>query len=328
MPLSVLFAWLANTPILTAIIISLLLAMPLTAWMWYSVQSSNLLLKWPTLQLIGWTTILLTVVVICAPLRQFTSAQTTGFIALAVWLLLSIYGVYAAHRIHNKSLTIKSSKLVSAHRLVHISDVHAGSRQSAFVKKCIDQAMSHKPDAILITGDLLDSSAVDQKFLEPLTGIDCPSWMCLGNHERYVNLDQAIDAIENNKTVVLRNTTDSHKEINIIGIDDDDNPAQVANILPGIPVDPEAFNVLLYHKPDGWHAACEHRIDLMLSGHTHGGQVWPFGLFVKRQFPEMVGHFVDDEKHLYVSPGTGTWGPILRLGTRCEMTVIDLHPVS
>lgn len=326
MPLAVLAAWLTKTPVLTALTISTLFAIPLAAWMWYSVQSSNQITKWPTLQMIGWTTVLMSVLAICAPLRLIVSGPTTGIIALVLWLATCLYGVYAAHKIHNKSLKIESNKINSPHRFVHISDIHAGSRSSAFVQKCVTQALSHQPDAIFITGDLLDSSEVDENFLTPLTTMNCPAWMCLGNHERYVNLDKAINAIENNKTVLLRNATDKHKEINLIGIDDADDPQQVARVLPGIPVDTQAFTVLLYHKPDGWRAARNHSIDLMLSGHTHAGQIWPFGLLVKRQFPEMAGHFVKDKQHLYVSPGTGTWGPTLRFGTRCEMTVIDLKP--
>lgn len=268
----------------------------------------------------------MTVIAVCTPLRLIASGQLAGTTALTLWLVACLFGVYAAHKIHNKTLTINSHKITKPHRFVHISDIHAGSRSSAFVQKCIDQALSHQPDAIFITGDLLDSSAVDKKFLMPLATANCPTWMCLGNHERYVNLDQAINAIEHNKTVILRNTTDKYKEINLIGIDDADDPQQVAKVLPAIPVNREEFNVLLYHKPDGWTAARQQGIDLMLAGHTHAGQVWPFGLLVKRQFPEMVGHFVKENQHLYVSPGTGTWGPILRFGTRCEMTVIDLKP--
>lgn len=275
--------------------------------------------------MIGWTTVLLTVLAVCTPLRYFASGPTTGLVALLLWLVVCIVGVYAAHKIHNKHLAISSTKISSPHRFVHISDIHAGSRSSAFVRKCITQALSHNPDAILITGDLLDSSAVDEKFLTPLADISCPSWMCLGNHERYVNLDKAINSIENHKTIILRNTTDVHNQIRLVGIDDADDPQQVANVLPSISLDQQEFTILLYHKPEGWQAARDHGVDLMLSGHTHAGQVWPFGLLVKRQFPQMVGHFINGKQHLYVSPGAGTWGPILRFGTRCEMTIIDLQ---
>ena len=64
----------------------------------------------------------------------------------------------------------------------------------------------------------------------------------------------------------------------------------------------------------------------MLSGHTHNGQVIPFNLVVRRVFPRTVGLFREGGTHLYVSPGTGTWGPVMRLGSRGEVTLFDIHP--
>ena len=327
-PLAVLLAWISDTSVLTMLGRSLLFAIPLTIWMWFSVQSANLYFKWPTLQLLGWTTVLISALILCTPLLLFLPAPATGFIALGLWLMLCAYGVFAAHKIHNKVLRISHHKIQSPVRFVQISDIHAGSRSRAFIQKCIEQALSHQPDAILITGDLLDSSEVDTEFLTPLKEITCPTWMCLGNHERYVDLQSAIKAIEANRVTVLRNDAQHFQNINIIGIDDADDSKQVEKQLPGITYNTNEFNVLLYHKPEGWQTAQNHHIDLMLSGHTHGGQVWPFGLAVKRQFPYLSGLFTNNSNHLYVSPGTGTWGPILRLGTRCEMTVIELTPAT
>lgn len=280
------------------------------------------------MQLLGWTTVLLSVVVFASPLLLFLSAPTTGLIALIAWITLLYYGVYAANKIHNKTITIKSEKLVKSYRFVQLSDVHAGSRSRKFIQKITIQANQHKPDAVFITGDLIDSSSVDASFIEPLGGLTSPTWMCIGNHERYVNLQNAIDAITQHRIKILRNEATVVNDICLIGIDDADNPQQVVEQLPLIERDSSKFQILLYHKPDGWQSACQHNIDLTLAGHTHGGQVWPFGILVKRQFPELQGYFNRGLSHLYVSPGTGTWGPVLRLGTRCEMTIIELVPTS
>ena len=88
------------------------------------------------------------------------------------------------------------------------------------------------------------------------------------------------------------------------------------------------FTVLLYHQPDIWDAAKRHGIELMLSGHTHKGQIWPFGLLVRTRYAHVAGHFQASLSHLFVSQGTGTWGPHMRFGTRCEMTVIDLQSLA
>ena len=84
--------------------------------------------------------------------------------------------------------------------------------------------------------------------------------------------------------------------------------------------------LLLYHRPRGLLAAAG--VDLMLSGHTHNGQIVPFNLVVKRVFNQIVGLFTHDQTNLYVSPGTGTWGPVMRLGSRGEVTLFEVQPAK
>ncbi|MCP4830151.1 MAG: metallophosphoesterase, partial [Proteobacteria bacterium] len=83
-----------------------------------------------------------------------------------------------------------------------------------------------------------------------------------------------------------------------------------------------------YHRPWGLGAAAEAGVDLMISGHTHNGQIVPFNLVVKRVFKRSIGLFRQGTTHLYVSPGTGTWGPIMRLGSRGEITLYKVQPVG
>ena len=70
----------------------------------------------------------------------------------------------------------------------------------------------------------------------------------------------------------------------------------------------------------------DHGIDLMLSGHTHNGQIFPFNLLVKQQFKRIAGLYIEKDARLYVSSGTGTWGPLMRLGSMNEITLFDLLP--
>ena len=328
LPLSVLFSWLSNSDTARNIVFGFFLTPALAYWVWQSFQTSSLIRKQPAVQLLGAGTILLSVVVACLPLLWLLAKPAVGWIAISFWLLLCLYAFYKANTIYNHPLTITSDKLQSALRIVHLSDIHAGSRSTTFISKVVNQTLQHSPDIVVITGDLLDSSAVDTQFLQPLTQLKCPTYLCIGNHERYVNLEAALNAVSNNQVSVLRNLTASTHGIHIIGIDDADDKAQVANVLPALLTDSNQFQVLLYHRPDGWGDAKQHGIDLQLSGHTHAGQIWPFGYLVKLQFPLLHGHFQANNQHLYVSQGTGTWGPTLRLGTRCEMTVIDLAPAN
>ena len=94
--------------------------------------------------------------------------------------------------------------------------------------------------------------------------------------------------------------------------------------LAHLDLDQEAFKILLYHRPDGLEAAAACGIDLMLTGHTHAGQIIPFNLVVKRFFAHIRGLATYGPTTLYVSPGTGTWGPVMRLGSRSEITCFDL----
>ena len=127
---------------------------------------------------------------------------------------------------------------------MHLSDIHAGSRSAGFVDKVVSQTIAQLPDAVFITGDLLDSSAVDTNYLQSLARFSCPVFLCLGNHERYVDLQGAIDAIQANNVQILRSDTAILNEIEIIGIDDADNSEQVARELPSITRSAEKLSLI------------------------------------------------------------------------------------
>ena len=325
-PLTALLSWWTATGTGNALAFSLLLAPVASIWIFLSFQTSNLKTKWPATQLIGLTTLLMNTVIVCSPLLLLFSSVTVAKTATVLWLAVCCYAIHTAHHIKNTRISISSNKLKNTYRLMHLSDIHAGSRRSEFVEKAVTQARAQNPDVVFITGDLLDSSAVDTGYLQPLAAFSCPVYLCLGNHERYVNLQAAIDAIEANNVQILRSEAATHGELEIIGIDDAETPDQVTRELPSITRSADAFQVLLYHRPHGFEYAADNGIDLMLCGHTHGGQVWPFGILVKRQFPLIKGRYQHNGSTLYVSQGTGTWGPVMRLGTISEMTLIELTP--
>ena len=325
-PLTALFTWWTATRTGAALGWSLLLTPIVSIWIFSSFQTANLKTKWPATQLIGLTTILMNTVLLCSPLLLIFPSATVALIATVLWIAATFYAVRTAQIIQNTQISLSSNKLRNSYRLMHLSDIHAGSRTSEFVNKVVTQTNAHKPDVVFITGDLVDSSAVDTDYLQPLANFSCPVYLCLGNHERYVNLQAAIDAIEANNVKILRSDTALQGELEIIGIDDAENSAQVERELPSITRSSNKFQVLLYHRPQGFEYAADNGVDLMLSGHTHGGQVWPFCVLVKRQFPFLKGSYQHNGSTLHVSQGTGTWGPIMRLGTISEMTLIELTP--
>jgi len=325
-PITALTSWLFDQQTGKWLLYSLVLAPFAFMGLWHVIQRGSPGLRWPVMQYFGWGAVLAPLMLVGAVLTIWLPKPTVGAAVLITWLVLGILGVLAATRISERVLSFRHALLDRPYKVVQLSDIHVGSRSPAFLQQAIDQAVRHQPDMLLITGDLVDASAVRAENLQALGGLPCPVYVSLGNHERYIDLDAVIAMIEGHGVEILRSHTATHGRLQIIGIDDADHQDHVERTLPGIPLSDDHYRILLYHRPDGWDAARTAGIDLMLAGHTHGGQIWPFKYFVRWRFKHLVGLFSENDRHLYVSPGTGCWGPIMRLGTRAEMTVIDLLP--
>lgn len=325
-----LVAWLAGHPALPAVALGAVAAPFVFARLMRTLRGERTRARHRWMLALGLGAVLLPVVVGGALLALVLPIGTRalGLGALASWIVLALHARHRAERIDDVSLELALPGLARAVRLVQLSDVHVGSRDGAFLERVVEQARAHAPELVVITGDLLDESRVGVTDLAALARFECPVYLAIGNHERYVDLDAALAAIRRHGVRVLRDEAVEHGPLRLIGIDDRDRPDALPGVLERLGSDPASVDVLLYHRPDGWQAARARRIPLTLSGHTHGGQIWPFGLLVRRQYPDMIGRFERDGTTLYVSSGTGTWGPALRLGTRSEMTVIDLVPAT
>jgi hypothetical protein len=115
--------------------------------------------------------------------------------------------------------------------------------------------------------------------------------------------------------------------LQVVGVDYPEKEGQKDNpVLKDIRIDSTKPSVLLYHTPAGLDDAVEAGIDLQLSGHTHNGQIFPFNYLAKLFYPKIKGLYRIKNMSLYVSPGTGTWGPPMRLGSNNEITLLNLVP--
>ena len=263
------------------------------------------------------------------------------FVALAVWSIMN------AHRIEVRHIELASPKLDRPVRLVQVSDVHVGSRGPGFLPRIVRRVNALEPDAVLVTGDLIDLMKLPDDALDAVGALAAPAFFAIGNHERYIGSDAVCARLEALGVTVLRNARTEWEAMRIIGIDDAEARDHVARELERIdsgagagagerdPIgsraesgerDRDPFTVLMYHRPDGAEDAARTGVDLMLCGHTHNGQIAPFDRIVKRQFPRIAGRFDIDGMVLYVSPGTGTWGPTMRLGSSNEITVFEVSP--
>jgi predicted MPP superfamily phosphohydrolase len=252
------------------------------------------------------------------------SAAAQGLIGLT--LALVTYSVVNAYSPSVVTVQLTSRKLSHPLRFVQITDVHIGSRSPNFLARVMQQITEHKVDFVCITGDFIDAPNVSEKDLSALLSCPSPIYFSIGNHELYEDLEDIVQRLQRLGVRVLRSQTCVQGEVQLIGIDDSERANQVEQEIAGLKIDPERFVLLLYHRPRGLEAAANAGVDLMISGHTHNGQIVPFNFVVRRVFDRAVGLFSEGLTQLYVSPGTGTWGPIMRLGSRGEITLFEIQP--
>ena len=261
--------------------------------------------------------------VLAAVLDSATAARSVLTLTFLAWVIGSVVAMTPVV----KTFRLTSPRLKSPVRFIQITDVHIGSRSKAFLDKVISRVNREKPDFLCITGDFIDATGIPESELVALKSVIGPIYFCIGNHEKYEDLDEILARLENLGVNVLRDTAIMHRDdLQVIGIDDMEDPLQVEKQLKHIELNADAFKLLLYHRPRGLEAACDHNIELTLSGHTHNGQIFPFNLMVSRVFERIKGMYQLGEARQYVSQGTGTWGPVMRLGTLSEITLFEYEP--
>lgn len=222
-------------------------------------------------------------------------------------------------------------------RIVQISDIHIGPiLDRRFAAHLVERVNALSPDLVAVTGDLVDGSARHlAEEVAPFAGLHGRHgvFFVTGNHDHLSHAPSWVDTVERLGMRVLRNErvrigTDA-AGFDLVGVDDhhghligggaEDLDAALAGR------DPETPAVLLAHDPSTFRRARREPIDLQLSGHTHGGQVWPFRYLVRLVIPWVAGSYRDGRAQLYVSRGTGFWGPPMRLFAPAEITEITLR---
>lgn len=218
---------------------------------------------------------------------------------------------------------------VEKYTIVQLTDVHIGPIIGRdFAEQMVRRVNAVKPDAIVITGDLVDGRLSELRpHIEPLRHLRARDgvFVVTGNHEYYWDADAWLEHIRSLGITVLRNEQVTLAEAVVLaGVDDstrdEDVPKAVADRPPDLPL------VLLAHHPRTIERAQEAKVDLQLSGHTHGGQLLPLGWLARLFDPKVAGLARFGDTWLYVSQGTGFWGAPLRVGTTCEISAITLVP--
>lgn len=220
--------------------------------------------------------------------------------------------------------------------IVQLSDVHIGPTIGReFLEDIVARTNALKPDLIVITGDLVDGSVEHLKdAVLPLADLRATDgvYFVTGNHEYFSGVDEWLAYLTKLGIRVLRNERVSiggADGFDLAGVDDwtaarygNGHGADLSRALAGR--DRNRGLILLAHQPKQVFEAAEADVDLQLSGHTHGGQMFPFGYLVKLQQPYVGGFHMHQGTALYVSRGTGYWGPPMRVGAPAEITHIEL----
>ncbi len=255
----------------------------------------------------------------------------------AIITIIFIHGLINARYLRRRHVEVpvlgRGKKPV---RIALISDIHLGLLVgSTRLNAVLDTLKKEGPDIIVSAGDLLDTNPrfLDrfEPFIKDLVSI-APTYGVIGNHEFYNGMADSIDWMHRLGMTVLddRSVKDRRTGIIMVGVSD---PSAFRNreeyrskIHELIETSRESgTKVMINHQPMFFHEAAEKGVSLQLSGHTHAGQLWPFGYTTKAMFKEGdrgLHRFRDS--FMYVCTGTGTWGPPMRIGTSSEMIIIDM----
>ena len=193
-----------------------------------------------------------------------------------------------------------------------------------------------RPDLVVVTGDLVDGSVPHLGEAVSALGRLAPrfgKYFITGNHEYHSGDDAWADFMARQGFQVLRNRTvqvgDAGGTFDLVGVDDWSGGRRRGK--KGYDLDlalqghhPDRAAVLLAHQPKQVIEAAEHGVGLQLSGHTHGGQIFPWGLMVRLDQPYVAGLALHGDTHIYVSRGTGYWGPPMRVAAPSEITLVEL----
>jgi len=273
--------------------------------------------------------------------RQVAARLVAGAAALlgASLGLVSVRSALARVRLRKLEVTLaRLPQALSGIRIAQWSDVHVGPTiHKDFIETIVEQTNAIAADLIVITGDLVDGTVADlAEHVAPLARLKAKYgvYFVTGNHEYYSGAEEWCAELGKLGVRVLRNERvsigDDSASFDLAGTDDhsakrfgNGHGENLEQALAGR--DPSRELVLLAHQPKTILEARNHGVGLQLSGHTHGGQIWPWTYLVRLQQPVVAGLARFGESLVYVSNGTGYWGPPMRLGAPAEITELTLR---
>lgn len=270
--------------------------------------------------------------------KTFNLNSSSYFIGGLVFLAAIVYSIYGTWNAFNpkiKNIAVEIKNLPPAWRektVIQLSDVHLGHvYQADFMEKIVQQINALNPEAVFITGDLFDGMDGDlDSFAKPLNDIRAGKgiYFVTGNHETYLGVSRVFNALAQTKVKVLNNEVVDIDGLKIIGLNYPERGAanKEFDILQSLKN--EFFgqpNILLFHSPVNIDQVAQSGVNLQLAGHTHKGQIFPFGFITSLVYKGYdYGLHEMGNYSIYTSSGVGTWGPPMRTGNTPEIVKITL----
>ncbi|MFE1433464.1 MULTISPECIES: metallophosphoesterase [Streptomyces] len=266
--------------------------------------------------------------------RLFVSRVVGGAVATAAvgTVGLGTYGVLKGPRV--KRITVPLAKLPrAAHgfRIAVVSDIHLGPVLGrGFAQRVVDTVNATQPDLIAVVGDLVDGSVEDLgPAAAPLAGLRARhgSYFVTGNHEYFSGAAQWVEQVRELGLHPLENARTALPAFDLAGVNDlqGESEGQGPDFARALgDRDTSRAVVLMAHQPAQIHEAVRHGVDLQLSGHTHGGQLFPGNFVAEAANPTVAGLDTYGDTRLYVTRGAGAWGPPTRVGAPSDITVVEL----
>jgi len=258
-----------------------------------------------------------------------------AFFFFGLALVATLYGLVNAATLRINRITVKLPGLPASWRgrvAALVTDTHLGHiKGRSFITRIVATLRQLHVDVLFISGDMFDGTHVDaQRLAAPWRQLTPKfgSYFVTGNHDEFSQAAHYLDAIRDSGIRVLHNETVDLDGLQVLGVayHDSANPERFHSILANADLDRTRASVLLSHVPHSLPIPEERGISLQLSGHTHGGQIFPFTWFTSRIFGVYTyGLKRFGELLVYTSSGAGTWGPPLRVCTAPEIVLIHFE---
>ncbi|MDP2908099.1 MAG: metallophosphoesterase [Nanoarchaeota archaeon] len=253
----------------------------------------------------------------------------SAIVILVVIGIISLFSIINAQLVSVKTINIPEfpTKL----RAVQITDIHMGTLYNhEYLQTIVDKVNKLNPDVVFITGDIVSGgSRLRPGMFDELKKIKAKTFFIYGNHEFYENIEEFNKTFETTGIKILHDEITEFKGVQILGagfsqeggFHSEAGGDPLKDRLKRIEYSKDKPLIILKHIPNVLEGT---NADLILAGHTHQGQIYPFIIFTRMTTKYTGGLYKDGKTSIYVSPGTGTWGPPMRFGSKNEITLLEL----